>query len=702
MTNINETIKHVETLDPELARQIKKYVKEHSYGLVYEKNLPEAVRLYTKTPSPGDTVNIRPNRGEIETKNNRVPWILKSTMDINGEEIAIIEREDEQKEIPLSDLVTIVSYTDIIYPGLKEVDRIERGNSDDPFQIVINAENYHALCLLNYCYAGKVDCIYIDPPYNTGAKDWKYNNDYVDGSDQYRHSKWLSFMERRLQLAKQLLNPADSVLIVTIDEKEQSRLGMLLEQIFPEARIQMVSCVISSQGSTREGMFSRADEYIYFVFLGDAKVSKFDDDMLNEGQSSKKDQLWFQFVRTGKGNLRTDTKSCFYPIYINASEGRIVEIGDPLPLGISRDSIIAPEGLDIIWPMTSDGREARWRTGNEIARDRLSKGLLRLGKTTKKTSGYSVLTVNEGTVNRIKTGEIVVQGYKPDGSAILENKINSQLRAPKTVWNKDSHNAGWHGSKLLSKILVDHKFPYPKSLYAVRDTLQTVLSEKTDALIIDFFAGSGTTLQAVNLLNAADGGKRRCVCITNNEISADEEKIFTKNGLRHGDPDWEEFGIAKYITWPRTKYSILGTNIKGEALKGMYIETDLEMAAGFKANAIFFDLTYESKWPIRLDHSFNAIAPIIWMQAGAIGPIIEKARKSYSLTDNYGVLFDYGQSSKFCHEVKQRPNVKTVYVVTDDQRRYSSVCRRLPGINVYRLYESFLKTFEICGEGGLD
>ena len=126
----------------------------------------------------------------------------------------------------------VAEYDQPIYAGLKETGRVERGG-DKPYQVVINGENYHALEALAFAYAGKVDCIYIDPPYNTGARDWKYNNDYVDGSDAYRHSKWLAFMERRLKLAKQLLNPNDSVLIVTIDEKEYLRLGLLLENVFP-------------------------------------------------------------------------------------------------------------------------------------------------------------------------------------------------------------------------------------------------------------------------------------------------------------------------------------------------------------------------------------------------------------------------------------------------------------------------------------
>jgi adenine-specific DNA-methyltransferase len=136
-----------------------------------------------------------------------------------------------------------------IYPTLRIMDQVLHAPDKDLWHALIEADNYYALQLLAYLYPGMVDCIYIDPPYNTGAKDWKYNNDYVDSSDQYRHSKWLSMMKRRLLLAKKLLNPKDSVLIVTIDEKEYLHLGCLLEELFPEARMQMVSDVINPSGT---------------------------------------------------------------------------------------------------------------------------------------------------------------------------------------------------------------------------------------------------------------------------------------------------------------------------------------------------------------------------------------------------------------------------------------------------------------------
>ena len=157
----------------------------------------------------------------------------------------------------------------------------DRCNSDedDFWHALIEADNYHALQLLEYLYAGKVDCIYIDPPYNTGAKDWKYNNDYVDSNDVYRHSKWLSMMERRLKLAKKLLNMSDSVLIVTIDEKEYLHLGCLLEELFPEAQMQMITSVISRNGTSRENEFSRVEEYVFILRFGKMGVCRTNDNM---------------------------------------------------------------------------------------------------------------------------------------------------------------------------------------------------------------------------------------------------------------------------------------------------------------------------------------------------------------------------------------------------------------------------------------
>src|ERR1019366_5423536 len=177
------------------------------------------------------------------------------------------EAKAQTQTVALDDLVVVAEFRDTLYPGLVSTGKVQRGG-DKPFHTVINGENYHVLKALTYTHRGKVDAIYIDPPYNSGAKDWKYNNDYVEGDDLYRHSKWLAFMERRLLLARELLNPDDSVLIVTIDEKEYLRLGLLLEQVFPGCKVQMVSTLINPASVARAGAFGRSDEYIFIVSIG--------------------------------------------------------------------------------------------------------------------------------------------------------------------------------------------------------------------------------------------------------------------------------------------------------------------------------------------------------------------------------------------------------------------------------------------------
>ncbi len=350
-----------------------------------------------------------------------------------------------------------------------------------------------------------------------------------------------------------------------------------------------------------------------------------------------------------------------------------------------------------------------WGLLGDVVMERASKGYISVGKyLPNEPQKYSISYLTSGKIEDIDSGKATVKGYGKNGAVIA---VYEDIRAmpPTTQWDYQSHDAYRNGTVILNNIL-GSRFSFPKSVYAVQDCIKLFVRDKQNALIVDFFAGSGTTLHAVNLLNAEDGGHRRCICVTNNEVSEAEEKKFVADGLRPSDPDWEKYGIVNYVTWPRTVCSIEGHDVNGKPLEGDYgkpskdidLGYSLPKADGFKANAVFCELTYESAWPIRLDNAFNAIAPILWMQAGCQGPIIRKIGKSYLTTDYYGVLFDYGQASKFCEKVKNTPTIKTVFVVTDDQRRYSNMCKRLSGIEVHRLYETFLRTFEICGEGGLD
>ena len=697
MAALTDLINQVEdkALRERLLQEADRLSKQKKFGLVFEEHIPECTPLYGIAIKRGSTVAKK--SGAI----NDVYRVIKITGD---ESVCVRLASGERETIALSDLVPVAQFGEPIYPTLQPIASVENAPDNALWHTLIEADNYHALQLLEYLYAEKVDCIYIDPPYNTGARDWKYNNDYVDSSDSYRHSKWLSMMQKRLKIAKRILNPNNSVLIVTIDEKEYLHLGCLLEEMFPEARMQMITSSISSQGSTRDGLFSRADEYIFFIFLGNATVCKSSDDMLNEGQSETKSQLWFQFVRTGKGNLRVDSKNLFYPIYFYAETGKILSIGDPIPLDVDKSTITAPNGASIIWPTTADGQEARWRTGREVAIRRLEKGLLRLGKTSKKESGWSVLTVNEGTENKIAAGEITISGYDDNGSALLIDGSSSTLRSPKTIWNKVSHNAGWHGSKLLASLLPGIKFPYPKSLYAVQDCIRFCVSDKPTALVVDFFAGSGTTLHAVNLLNAEDGGHRRCIMVTNNEVSYDEAKSLTEQGYQPGDPGWEKLGIARYVTWPRTVCSIKGHDVNGITLKGDYLANDADgnpipMAQGFRANCEYFKLGFLDKNDVAMGRQFAEILPLLWLKSGAAGKRPEyngEIPKMLILPENkLAVLIDEGDYMAFQRELNSHPEIENVFIVTDSERAYREMIADINVKSTYQLYRSYLDNFRI-------
>lgn len=470
-----------------------------------------------------------------------------------------------------------------------------------PYNFIIEGDNLHALHLLEKTHKGKVDCIYIDPPYNTGAKDWKYNNDYVDSNDAYRHSKWLSMMKSRLLIAKKLLNPKDSVLIVTIDEKEFLHLGCLLEEIFPQGNIQMVSSVINSKGIARDEFF-RVNEYLFIVRFGDCVATSLplpDEWRGNIKTSTTKEVRWGSLMRSGSGASRRDSPGCFYPIFISEDKKHFCGAGQPLPLDVDRNSVDVPEGQIALFPIHEDGSEGRWQYSRDKFLDIQQRGFVRIS--TQTSRGVTLRYISEGWQKKVDNGQIKVLGRAEDGSLLLDDSDYVQEFIPCNQWWIPSHNATEFGSKLLQGI-IGKRFSFPKSLYAVYDVIRFFVETKTDAIILDFFAGSGTTQHAINLLNKYDNGKRKCIMVTNNEISLEEEKRLTKLGFKKGDPEWEELGIAKYVNWPRTLCSINGIDINGKPLKGDYIVKDVNgnvipMSQGFNCNVKYFKCDWVERHP---------------------------------------------------------------------------------------------------------
>lgn len=693
MAAINDLIAQIQ--DPILRAKIEleanKLSKQKKFGLVFEEHLPESTRLYGVLIRKGSMVTLK------NDKSGQTFVVLRKT----GDTAVCLPRDGGETVMhPLSDLVMVAEFGEPIYPYLEPLDSVCNAPDSDLWHTLIEADNYHALQLLEYLYAGKVDCIYIDPPYNTGARDWKYNNDYVDGADTYRHSKWLSFMQKRLKIAKKLLNPKDSVLIVTIDEKEYLHLGCLLEEMFPEADIQMISSVIMPSGSSRAGRFGRADEYIFFCFIGSAEVIPWNSDMLRDTPDENVPVRWNGLIRNGEGSKRSRIPSLFYPILLSKQTGALVSIGDPIPPDMKVEDYVVPEGLVAIWPIDRAGNELMWRLYPPTLREYFEKGYAKLGKRDNKTGLRSVSYLQSGMIEKLEAGQIKVTGKTDEGALELEYIEGGKTYAPLTVWNRVSHSAAEHGSGVLKKILTGRHFPFPKSLYAVQDTLRFIISNKPNALIVDFFAGSGTTLHAVNLLNAEDGGNRRCIMVTNNEVSADEAKTLSAQGYQPGDPEWEKLGVAKYVTWPRTVCSIEGHDVNGKPLKGNYLGSDRPMADGFKANAAFFKLGFLDKTSVALGRQFKEMLPTLWMKAGAYGPCPmadgEETPDMLILPENkFAVLTNEASFEEFAEKVNGIPQIETVYIVTDYEIGYRSMIRNINAPNTYQLYRDYLDNFRI-------
>lgn len=614
MAAIHDLLAQVQddVLRARLEQEINRLTKQKKFGLVFEEHLPECTPLYDVPVKRGS--NVAKKTGPVS--NMYEVLAIK-----NGIAACVHKVTEEQEMIPVSDLVCVAQFGEPIYPYLKPLDSVCNAPDSALWHTLIEADNYHALQLLEYLYAGKVDCIYIDPPYNTGAKDWKYNNDYVDGADAYRHSKWLSMMEKRLKLAKKLLNPEDSVLIVTIDEKEYLHLGCLMEELFAGERMQMVSSTINGKGVARNAEFARVNEYIYVVQIGNSRVNALSLSNVWSGnvKTSTTNQVrWGSLMRSGSGALRTDSPGCFYPIFISKDKKHFCGVGDVVPMGVDRNSVEVPENVIALFPVHDDGVEGRWQYSRDKYIDIQKKGYVRISTQTKKGKEATLRYISEGWQKKVESGQIKVNGRNEDGSVILDDSNYEKEFIPGNQWWIPTHDATEFGSKLLTNI-IGKRFSFPKSVYAVEDVLRFFVTNKKNALIVDFFAGSGTTLHAVNLLNAEDQGNRRCIMVTNNEVSGEEEKKLRAKGYKPGDSEWNKLGIARYVTWPRTVCSIEGRDINGKPLKGNYVGTNSSMSGGFKANVAFFKLDFLDKTAVALGGQLAELIPVLWLKAGAHG-----------------------------------------------------------------------------------
>lgn len=734
-------------LRAELAGAVRDLRKRKTFGLVFEEHIPEITLLRDFPVKVGATVY---RRQDAPAKTSL------TVVSVEGATARVTTPDGSIQSVDVADLLVLRRFGEPIYPALTPIGTVERG-AGRPYHAVIEGENYHALQLLQFTCAGQVDCIYIDPPYNTGARDWKYNNNYVDITDTFHHSKWLSMMEKRLRFAKRLLKP-DGVLICTIDEHEVHHLGVLLEQIFRNHLRYMVSIVINPKG-TNKANFGRVEEHAFFVVpnldrevisaapppadqrdsamaaeaedrtgdregiwvrdVVDGSVrlpiglqerlglngatlqvemtvpadglvelrTLVDEDDENEGEGDDDadataadgdTSVLFLRRRGAESSFRNQRPNQFYAIKIDQAKREVIGVG-PFMEEEEEYELGHAEG-DILWvyPVDEQGNERVWRYVRETMEEYIAAGQIKIGKRWEnKPQTY--------TLNHVKPREGV------------------RLQRLRTTWWRTEHDAGTHGTTLLSRLLGSpNLFPFPKSLYAVRDCLDAVVRKRRDALILDFFAGSGTTLHAAALLNRRDGGQRRCILVTNNEVAEKTAKKLNKKGLYFGDPEYDRHGIFEAVTRPRIETAFTGTRPDGKAVPSgkryRYLD-GRAWAEGFEENCAFLRMQYLEPDEVELGRQFAAIVPTLWLASGGVGP-----HPDATPTDGYllppaspfGVLLRESAFRRFGAALEDRADISHVWLVTDSERAFADMRAALPGhYSVAMLYRDYLRNFAI-------
>ncbi len=438
--------------------------------------------------------------------------------------------------------------TDI--PVFEEDKSKELNETNGSYNFILEGDNLHSLYLMQKSLRNKVDVIYADPPYNTGSNTWRYNNDIVDANDTYRHSKWLSFMRNRLVLAKNLLKETGTI-VVTIDDYEVYTLGLLMDEIFGEQnKIGVIVVESNPRGRTSNKFYATSHEY-YLIYAKNADLAEIENLPLTEDQAAvfkyEDEESKYRLLplrKSGAASRRKDRPKQFFPIYV-----------DPKTL---KGTLVKTEGYDEVYPIDEGGEERCWRLGRDKVERYLEDGNIQINR--KSGNGNNKYVFQ--TKDRIKSG-----------------------RKAKTVWVSPLYDASAYGSNLLLDIFKKKSFDYPKSLNAVRDYLYTMIRSNKEAVVVDFFAGSGTTGHAVLEMNEKDGGNRRFVMCTNNENKIAEEVTYPriKTVITGKKPDGSNYSehIPANLKYYKTKFVPKDTENLTKSLMS-YIDEMIQLEYGVK------------------------------------------------------------------------------------------------------------------------
>jgi adenine-specific DNA-methyltransferase len=437
-------------------------------------------------------------------------------------------------------------------PVLEEV--VERAVATDPGQpthILIEGDNFHALSVLNYTHEKKVDVIYIDPPYNTGNNSWKYNNRFVNDDDAYKHSKWLSFMEKRLRLAKNLLAP-NGIICTTIDNYEVHNLRLLMEEIFFDRDIIMTVIEHNFRGRVKNN-FALTHEYALWG------VPK-EQDLITR-QKEKSGDIRRNLRRTGQGSRRHESPTMFFGIEVDIHTLQILGVTEALKVD-GEIPVNANQNTEMVWPIDDEGVQRRWYYGRDTVLEQAEKGNV--------------------WAKRIK-GRMQIHYWKP-----------GKEKRRKSVWTNPKYDGSTYGTELLTSIIGQNNFPFPKSIYAVKECIDACTYKK-DAVILDFFVGSGTTGHAVLELNKDDGGTRQFIVVTNNENLICEQICYPR--LCHVIQGYEFHGTEKELLFEES-ISLADLKDIDETIEA-FEQTKIENEARFDEIKGEFENNVLRSWGIR-------------------------------------------------------------------------------------------------------
>lgn len=378
-------------------------------------------------------------------------------------------------------------------------------NWDNTQNIYIEGDNFDVLKTLQESYLHKVKMIYIDPPYNTG-RNYIYRNDFSVDRDEYDeqaglideggarlasnpigsarfHSAWLSMMYQRLLLARNLLTD-DGVLVCAIDENELYSLGMILKEIFGEGTYDHVCISVVHNPRGQQGKnFSYTNEYALFVFPKSLKV-------IADKRIPDEEVSWSPLRNWGSESERTDAKNCFYPVIVK--NNKIIGFGDVSPDNYHPTQTVVDGDTYYVYPIDKQGVERKWRYARQTVE-----------------SIWSMLRPKK-----------IAGGY--------DIELGKTFGTQKTIWDDKKYDANEYGTKIVSDLIPGGGFSFPKSLYTVYDAVYAATADDKEAIVMDFFSGSGTTGHAVMKLNAEDGGHRKFIMV---QLPEDLNEAVSRPGL---------------------------------------------------------------------------------------------------------------------------------------------------------------------------